>query len=108
MITAKQIYPQTCDMGSDYKVYEFTERTNLMTVINWIKENFDSWGTIDIKFHDGDNFRKFDYDLYNKHEFYINLGGWERFLEVKEMSSHSCFMCCDIEIKLGRDSIYKE
>ena len=108
MIKTKKIYSQTCDMGSDYEIYEFTEKTNLKAVISWIKKNFNSWGTIDIKFHNGDTFRKFDYDLYNEHEFYIHLGGWERFLEVKEMFSHSCYMNCNIEIKLGRESICKE
>ena len=98
MIKAKEISPQTCDMGSNFVVYELSENTDLRTVLNWIKNNMHSWGTITIQYSDGEVIRKFDYDLYREKEFYINLSGWEAKLEVGKMSSSACFMYCDFEI----------
>ena len=99
MIKAKQIYPQTCDMGSDYQIYEFTEETSLQETLIWIKHNLSAWGTVTIKTNNGEIIRKFDYDLYNDKQFYCNLS-WEKLKKVKKISSHSCFMSCDIDIEL--------
>lgn len=99
MIKPITIYPQKSDMGSDYQIYEFTEETSLEAVLIWIKNNLSTWGVITIKTNNGEVVRKFDYDLYNDQQFYHHLN-WERLKKVDKMSSHSCFMNCDIDIEL--------
>ena len=100
MIKAKEISPQTCDMGFSYEVYECSEGTTLKEALAWLKKNKNSWGTITIQRKNGDIVRKFDYDVYRYNEFYTNLAGWESSFKIIEMTSHSCFMNCDIEIQV--------
>ncbi len=102
MIVEKLIRHQTCDMGKDYREYEITEDMTLNQVLEWIKENITAFGTITIRFKNGDILRKFDYNLYHKNErsFYYSFGGWESEKIVNKMISQACFMNCDFEIQL--------
>ena len=105
MIKSKIIYPQTCDMGSDYEIYEFDQPTSLRTVLNYIENSLRLWGTITIFYADGKIYKKFDFDTYHKDkEFYIKPD-WTFNKKVVAMSSHSCFMSSNIEIRLGKEDI---
>lgn len=101
MIIKKCIYPQTCDMGSSYSVYDMTEPMTLEQALDWIENNISAWGVITIKFRNGEVLRKFDYDLYisKNRKFYHHLS-WERKEIVEMLESHSCYMACDFEIQL--------
>lgn len=96
-----QITSQTCDMGYGKGKYIFSQLT-LKQALNWFEENLNDWGTITINFKNGDILRKFDYDLYNSHQFYHHLNGWEYELLVDKIESYNCFMNKDIIISLKK------
>lgn len=95
------IEPQTCDMGHGKGEYIFSNLT-LEQVLKWFEENLNDWGTITINFKNGDILRKFDYDLYNSHQFYHNLNGWEYDFLVDKIEFYNCFMNKDIIISLKK------
>lgn len=96
-----QITPQTCDMGYEKGKYIFSNLT-LEQALNWFEENLNDWGIITINFKNGDILRRFDYDLYNLHQFYHHLNGWEYKLLVDKIESYNCFMNKDIIISLKK------
>ena len=95
------IYPQQSDMGSGSGEYIFSNIT-LGQALKWFEENLYDWGEITIRFNHGDILRKFDYDLYNSHQFYHHLNGWEYNLSVKKIEFRYCFMNKDIIIYLNK------
>ena len=95
------IESQTCDMGQGKGEYIFSNLT-LKQALKWFEENLNDWGTITINFKNGDILRKFDYDLYNSHQFYHHLNGWEYELLIDKIEFYNCFMNKDITISLKR------
>lgn len=90
---------QTCDMGHGKGEYIFSNLT-LKQALKWFEENLNDWGTIIINFKNGDILRKFDYDLYNLHQFYYHLNGWEYEFLIDKIEFYYCFMNKDIVISL--------
>jgi len=95
------IEKQTCDMGSGKGEYIFSNIT-LEQALDWFEKNLNEWGTIIIKFKNGEILRKFDYDLYNSHQFYHHLNGWEYDSLIKKIEFSYCFMNRDIIIYLNK------
>lgn len=93
------IEKQTCDMGYGKGEYIFSNIT-LEQVLDWFEQNLHEWGTITIKYKDNSILRKFDYELYNFHQFYHNLNGWEYDSLVEKIEFYYCFMNRDIIIYL--------
>jgi hypothetical protein len=46
--------------------------------------------------------RLFDYDIYNKKQFYIDLNGWQYDLKIKSAKFEYCFMNQDIVVNLEK------
>ena len=88
-------------MGYEKGKYIFSNLT-LEQALNWFEENLNDWGIITINFKNGDILRRFDYDLYNLHQFYHHLNGWEYKLLVDKIESYNCFMNKDITISLKK------
>ena len=97
----KIIYPQQSDMGSGYGEYIFSNIT-LRQALKWFEENLYDWGEITIRFKNGVILRRFDYDLYNSHQFYHHLNGWEYDSLIKKIEFSYCFMNRDIIIYLNK------
>ena len=97
----KIIYPQQSDMGSGYGVYIFSNIT-LRQALKWFEENLYDWGEIIIQFKNGVILRRFDYELYNSHQFYHHLNGWEYDSLIKKIEFSYCFMNRDIIIYLNK------
>lgn len=89
--------PQQSDMGTGFGHIENCENKTLREVLNWIKQNACDWGIITI-FSAGKVIRRFDYDVFNNHQFYHNLVGWHYASPVREVKYTYCFMNKDIDI----------
>ena len=88
---------QQSDMGTGYGHIEGCEGVSLKDVLAWIEENACDWGVLTI-FCAGKMIRRFDYDVFNNHQFYHHLAGWYYASPVKEVKYEYCFMNKDIEI----------
>lgn len=95
--------PQKSDMGSGFGEFQFDNSPTLKDLLDFIRENAETWGTITIIYPSGEILRLFDYDLWSKNarRFYYNLS-WELKFKVKEAKFSYCFMNEDITIKLER------
>lgn len=100
MITEKITAPQQSEMGMGFGALEGIQDKPLKEVLEFIKENFKTWGLCTITDSFGALRRKFDYDLYNNNIFYYHLAGWESELKVKEVEFSFCFMSRDITIEV--------
>lgn len=90
--------PQMSDMGSGFGHIEISEGTTLEEVLNWIRRNAKTWGTVTIFRNCDDIVRCFDYDLYNANIFYHHLSGWQYHRTVRKVEFNYCFMSENIEI----------
>ena len=90
--------PQVSDMGSGFGHIEVPENTTLEEVLNWIRANVKSWGTVTIYRNSDDIVRCFDYDLYNNKVFYHHLSGWQYNFIVRKVEFSYCFRSEDIDI----------
>lgn len=97
-------------MGSGYGHLEIEfENTSLKEVLDWIQENGESYGVINIyrfppkrpniyaKSNEG-IVRYFDYDLYRRNIFYHNLLPWQYEFIVKKVEFKYNFMNKDFTI----------
>ena len=91
---------QTCDMGFGMGRYLFQENTTLDDFLCWYEKNSKTWGVITIFNRKGEVVRKFDYDLYNSHNYYYHLS-WERNKVVKKISFIYSWMSEDVQIYLN-------
>ena len=93
--------PQRSDMGSGFGYIEDSHGNSLKDVLNWIKSNIKTWGTITVYDNGGNIVRKFDYNLHNsKNQFFHYLSGWQYTKLVEKVHFNYCFMCQDFDIYL--------
>lgn len=92
--------PQKSDMGSGWGHYEIKEGLTLREVLDYLRENLKSWGTVTIYRGANDVVRHFDFDLYNNKIFYHHLSGWQYNFIVKTIKFDYCFMSENIDIYL--------
>jgi hypothetical protein len=93
--------PQESDMGDGFGEFQFENSLTLNDILIYIRNNVKAWGTITIFKPNGEILRLFDYDLWQRDNFYINLS-WELKFKVKEAKFSYCYMNEDITIKLER------
>ena len=95
-------HPQLSDMGSEIGYYEINKPMTLQQVLDWIKANSKTWGTITVYYKDtGAIIRKFDYDLYSQKQFYHYFNALQYTKEVLTIEYSSCFMYCDYYIYIA-------
>ena len=94
--------PQQSDMGSGFGHIDGCKGVTLSEVLDWIEKNNKTWGTISIYFREKP-IRIFDYDVYNGHEFYHHMSGWDYKMLVNEVKFNYCFMSEDIDIYLNNE-----
>lgn len=92
--------PQKSDMGSGWGHYEFKEGLTLLEVLDYLRKDLKSWGTVTIYRGTDDVVRCFDFDLYNNKIFYHHLSGWQYNFIVKAVKFDYCFMSENIDIYL--------
>lgn len=92
--------PQKSDMGSGWGHYEIKEGLTLREVLDYLRKNLKSWGTVTIYRGANDVVRRFDFDLYNNKIFYHHLSGWQYNFIIKEIKFDYCFMSENIDIYL--------
>lgn len=103
MITEKTTIPQASNCGMGWGILEGIQNKSLKEVLEFIKENFKTWGTCSIlDISDNTVIRKFDYDLYNNDNkiFYYHHLNWELGQKVHKVKFSFCYMKRDITIEV--------
>lgn len=101
MIAEKITMPQASNCGMGWGRLEGIQNKSLKEVLEFIKENFKTWGTCSIlDKSDHTVIRKFDYDLYNNNIFYYHLAEWELNQKIHKVKFSFCFMSRDITIEV--------
>ena len=99
--------PQICDMGSGYGKFIWEKPIILREALAYLKNNLNSWGTIEIINWTSELYRKFDYDVHRgENEFYFRPTDPILNHFVKEITFEYCFMNYDIRTELLKDFKY--
>ena len=99
--------PQTCDMGFGYGKYTWEKPVTLKEAFAYLKDNLNSWGTIEIIDWTFELYRKFDYNVHHgEKEFYFCPTDSVLKHFIKEITFEYCFMNCDLRITLLKDFKY--
>lgn len=102
MIKKVITHPQQSDMGSGFGEWQFDETPTLNEFLTYFKDTNNSWGTFAIRYSDGRILRLFDYNIYNKKQFYIDLNGWQYDFKIKSAKFEYCFMNENIVVNLEK------
>ena len=101
------INPQICDMSSGDGKYIWEKPITLREALDYLKNNLNSWGTIEVIDWTSELYRKFDYDVYRgENEFYFRPTDPILNHFVKEITFEYCFMNYDLRIELLKDFKY--
>ena len=101
------IIPQTCDMGYGSGKYAWEKPITLRQALDYLKNNLNYWGTIEIINWTSKLYRKFDYDVHRgENEFYFCPTDPILNNFVKEITFVYCFMHYEIRIELLKDFKY--